>query len=62
MGTGREAQECLQGSCTRPEPSLVQCRSLDVDSGVSVEASIRADLSLVQYRDRGADSEVLRAK
>ena len=33
--------------CTRPGPSLVQCRSLNVDSGVSADAN----LNLIQYRD-----------
>ena len=33
-------------------PSLGQCRSLDVDSGVSVEVSIWADLRLIHYRDQ----------
>ena len=58
--TGREPRECLQVSCTRPGPSLGQCRSLDVNSGVSVEASRWADLSLVQYKDLEAGSGVFR--
>ena len=37
-------------SCTKPGPSLGNCRSLNVNSGVSVEASRWADLSLVQYK------------
>ena len=45
---------------TRPGPSLGNCMSLDVNSGVSVEASIWADLRLVQYKDRDAGSVVFR--
>ena len=45
-------------SCTKPGPSLGNCRSLNVNSGVSVEASRWADLSLVQYKDLDAGSGV----
>ena len=41
-------------------PSLGQCKSLDLNSGVSVEASRWADLSLVQYKDLEAGSGVFR--
>ena len=43
----REDRECLQASCKWLGPSLVQCRSLNVDSGVSADAN----LNLIQYRD-----------
>ena len=41
-----EAQEYMKVSCTRHGQILVQCRSSDVDSEVSIEASRWADLSL----------------
>ena len=45
-------------SCTRHGQILVQCRSSDVDSEVSIEASRWADLSLVQYKNLDAGSGV----
>ena len=42
----------------RSGPSLVQCKSLHVDSGVSVEVSRWTECSLLQYIDRDAGSGV----
>ena len=50
--TRRKARECLQGSCTRTGPSLGQCRSLDVNSGGSVQALIGLKLP-GSVQDRG---------